>query len=91
VRKVGSIAEKLEVMNNEPFQKLDGSRTSWFLELDKPALKPLPPKRYEFRPWKTVQLHNHVQFKNRLYSVPHKLVGNSIENLSPQGLGDSQP
>lgn len=47
-----AIAEKLEGMNNEPFQKLEGSRTSWFLELEKPALKPLPPKRYEFRQWK---------------------------------------
>jgi len=32
-----AIAEKLEGMNNEPFQKLEGSRTSWFLELEKPA------------------------------------------------------
>ena len=81
-----AIAEKLEGMNNEPFQKLEGSRTSWFLELEKPALKPLPPKRYEFRQWKkaTVHMDYHVEFEKHLYSVPFKLVGKSVEILATQ-------
>lgn len=81
-----AIAEKLEGMNNEPFQKLEGLRTSWFLELEKPALKPLPPKRYEFRQWKkaTVHMDYHVEFEKHLYSVPFKLVGKSVEILATQ-------
>ena len=81
-----AISEKLEGMNNEPFQKLEGSRTSWFLELEKPALKPLPPKRYEFRQWKkaTVHMDYHVEFEKHLYSVPFKLVGKSVEILATQ-------
>jgi transposase len=81
-----AIAEKLQEVNNEPFQKLDGSRTTWFLELDKPALSSLPEKRYEFRQWKkaTVHMDYHVEFEKRFYSVPYKLVGKSVEVLATQ-------
>ena len=33
-----AVSEELEKLNNRPFQKLHGLRTSWFLEIDKPAL-----------------------------------------------------
>ena len=81
-----AVSEKLEELNNKPFQKLDGSRTSWFLELDKPALRPLPKQRYEFRQWKKAAVHidYHVEFEKALYSVPYKLVGKSVEILSTQ-------
>jgi len=81
-------AEKLEILNTKPFQKLDGSRTSWFLEIDKPALKPLPKTRYEFRQWKrtTVHMDYHVEFDKRFYSVPYKLVGKTVEILATQNM-----
>lgn len=39
---------ELKLLNERPFQKLDGSRVSLYLELEKPALKPLPLKRFEY-------------------------------------------
>ncbi len=36
------IGELLEALNQRPFQKLPGTRYSVFLEIDRPALKPLP-------------------------------------------------
>lgn len=81
-----AVLKELEALNNRPFQKLHGSRTSWFLEIDKPALKPLPEKRYEMRQWKkaTVHMDYHVEFEKSLYSVPYKLVGKSVEILATQ-------
>ena len=42
----------LEMLNKRPFQKIQESRHQLFLELDKPALKPLPPTPYEYAEWK---------------------------------------
>jgi len=83
-----AVSEELEKLNNRPFQKLHGSRTSWFLEVDKPALRPLPDRRYEFRQWKraTVHMDYHVEFDKSLYSVPYQLVGKSLEILATQTL-----
>jgi len=36
------ISELLEKLNNKPFQKLEGTRTTHFEALDKPVLRPLP-------------------------------------------------
>src|SRR5262249_32981935 len=38
-------------LNDRPFKKLPGSRRSQFEALDRPALKPLPPTRYEYADW----------------------------------------
>ena len=38
----------LEILNNRPFHKLEGSRRQPFEVIERPALKPLPPERYEF-------------------------------------------
>jgi len=83
-----AVSEELEKLNNRPFQKLHGSRTSWFLEIDKPALRPLPDRRYELRQWKraTVHMDYHVEFDKSLYSVPYQLVGKSLEILATQTL-----
>lgn len=83
-----AIAEKLQLLNNKPFQKMDGCRTSWFLEIDKPALRPLPDTRYEFRQWKrvTVPMDYHVGFDKKFYSVPYKLYGKTVEVLATQNM-----
>lgn len=44
-----AISELLVELNDRPFQKLDGSRRSRFIELDKPALKALPARRTSMR------------------------------------------
>ncbi|RYZ67902.1 MAG: IS21 family transposase [Proteobacteria bacterium] len=76
-----AIAELLEKLNARPFQKLEGCRSSAFVELDKPALKPLPGRRYERAEWKKGKVHidYHVDFEGRFYSVPCALVGAHVE------------
>lgn len=81
-----ALREQLEAYNNRPFQKLEGSRASLFLELDKPALKPLPQTRYEFAEWKraTVHIDYHVEADGHRYSVPYQLVGKKVDVRSTQ-------
>ena len=40
-----------EETNNAPFQKIEGTRASWFKDIDRPALRPLPPEDFEFEEW----------------------------------------
>jgi transposase len=56
---------------------LGKSRKELFEQLDKPALKPLPERPYEFGEWKkaTANVDYHIAFDNAFYSVPHQLVG----------------
>jgi len=76
-----AIAELLPSVNQRPFQKLPGSRASVFAELDAPALMPLPPQRYELARFKTVKVHidYHIEVEGHRYSVPHPLVGQTLE------------
>lgn len=80
-----AIAELLVVLNDKPFQKLEGSRRSLFETVDKPALKPLPPQRYEFAEWKKarVNIDYHVEVRQHdirtYYSVPYQLVHQQLD------------
>jgi transposase len=76
-----AIAALLPSLNERPFQKLPGSRASVFAELDAPALMPLPAQRYEMARFKTVKVHidYHVEIEAHRYSVPHALVGQTLE------------
>jgi len=70
-----AIRELLDRLNDRPFQKLEGSRRSLFTTLDRPALAPLPPTRYDFAQWKKarVNIDYHVDVLGHLYSVPYQL------------------
>ena len=46
-----AIAELLTDLNRRPFKKLPGCRRSAFESIDRPAMKPLPPTRYEYAEW----------------------------------------
>jgi transposase len=76
-----AIAELLTKLNESPFQKLDGSRKSTFLEIEKAALGPLPLKPYEFAAWKKakVSIDYHIDVKGSYYSVPCKLIGKKLD------------
>lgn len=76
-----AIAELLTVLNNKPFQKLEGSRRSLFETLDRPALQPLPAQRYEVAEWKKAKanIDYHVQADHNFYSVPYQLVHAEVE------------
>ena len=77
----GAIAELIIDLNQRPFKKLPGCRRSAFEELDAPALKALPATRYEISRWKSakVNIDYHVEFDAHYYSVPHRLVGSTVE------------
>ena len=75
----------LKVLNHRPFKKLPGNRYTHFIELDKPALRPLPTIRYEYAQWRsaTVNIDYHVAFHIRdrhyhYYSVPYRLVRHPV-------------
>ena len=76
-----AIRQYLEQLNDRPFQKLPGTRRQAYLSLDKPALKPLPPVRYEFAKWKKarVNVDYHVQIEKCYYSVPYQLARQQVD------------
>jgi len=76
-----AIWELLDQMNNRPFQKLSGSRLSWFDTIDSPALSPLPQTRYTFAEWKNakVNIDYHIELFRHYYSVPYQLVHESVK------------
>lgn len=72
-----AVAALLVELNDRAFQKLDGSRRSRFIELDRPALKALPPRAYEYAQWKCAKVHPdyHIEIEHAYYSVPYKHIG----------------
>ncbi len=77
-----AIRELLEDLNNRPFQKLEGSRRSWFETLERPVLRPLPPTPFEYAEFKRAlvsRIDYHVEYERHFYSVPHALVGQEVE------------
>jgi transposase len=75
-----AISQKLAEFNARPFQKLEGSRQTKFLE-EKPFLLPLPRHPFELSTWKvaTVQKDYHVACQGQYYSVPHTYIGKKAE------------
>lgn len=68
-------------LNAKPFQKRDGSRLSVFEAIERPALRPLPTHRYEYATWKQAKVHldYHVEVERHYYSVPHALIGKTVD------------
>jgi transposase len=77
-----AIRNQLDWLNNRPFDKLEGTRRSLYLELDKPALKPLPSQTYELAEWKLgvgVNIDHHFEFDHHYYSVSHTLINKKVD------------
>jgi len=77
-----AIAPLLNRLNQRPFRKRpDASRSSLFVELDRPAMRPLPPQRYELAHWKVVRanIDYHIDIDRHYYSVPYQLAGQELE------------
>ena len=76
-----ALREQLERYNDRPLSREAGTRRSRFLELDRPALKPLPAQRYQFATWKKAKVHldYHVELERRYYSVPYRLIGKTVD------------
>jgi len=76
-----AIKEKLEDFNTRPLQKLKVSRRHLFETIDRPAMKPLPERRYEYAEWERprVNIDYHVEIDRHYYSVPYQLKGNVVD------------
>jgi hypothetical protein len=83
-----AITELIADLNLRPFQKLPGCRPDAFLALDAPALSPLPTTRCALGSWRQakVNIDYHVEFEGHDYSVPHRLVGSTVEIRAGAGM-----
>lgn len=76
-----AISKRLIALNNQSFQKMKTSRRAMYEVIDKPALKPLPPHRYQYAEWKRAKIHidYHFVFDDHFYSVPHQYIHHEVE------------
>jgi transposase len=76
-----AIASRLGIINKQPFQKMKTSRQELFETIDKPALKQLPPERYQYAEWKKAKIHvdYHFVLDDHYYSVPYKYSQRQVE------------
>lgn len=76
-----AIQKRMKDFNNQSFQKMKTSRRELFETIDKPALKPLPPHRYQYAEWKKakVNVDYHFVLEDNYYSVPFKYIHAQIE------------
>jgi len=71
----------LAKLNAQPFQKLEGSRDSWFETQEKSQLQPLPTTAFELAAWSTatVNIDYHLIVDHHYYSVPYQLIHKSLD------------
>lgn len=76
-----AIAELLEDLNNRPMRHVGQSRRELFEEIERAALKPLPAAPFEYAEWKSAKVHPdyHVEVDKTFYSVPHRLIGRTVQ------------
>jgi transposase len=69
-----AIKLRIKELEKRPFQKRAGSRQSVFLEIDRPALRPLPQHSYETPIYVERKVPNdyHVEYEKFYYSVPYR-------------------
>ncbi len=76
------IRELLADLNARPMKGYDGvSRRDLFTRFDAPALRPLPTERFVYTEWRQarVNIDYHVDVERHLYSVPHRLIHQTVE------------
>jgi transposase len=76
-----AIAELVTDLNARPMRRLGVSRRDLFLELDAPALKPLPAEPYEYAEWRPRRVGRdyHVDIDGHYYSVPYRLIRDQLD------------
>lgn len=76
-----AIKTRLAEFNQKSFQKMKTSRLALFESVDKPALKSLPPEKYQYAEWQHAKVHidYHFVFDNHYYSVPYKYIHHEVE------------
>ena len=76
-----AVRDCVTAINAKVMQRLGKSRNELFATLDRPALKPLPAERYQYAEWKrcTVAPDYHVEVDGHYYSVPYRLLRESVD------------
>jgi transposase len=76
-----ALAAQLAVLNDQPFQKLEGSRNSCFEAFEKAELLPLPETPFELATWSEVKvsIDYHVVVEKHFYSVPFQLIHQTLD------------
>ncbi len=76
-----AIRIEVDRLNARLMKALGTSRRRLFEQLDRPALRPLPPTRYELAEWRVcrVNIDYHVDVDHNVYSVPHALLHARVE------------
>ncbi|HOS60597.1 MAG TPA: IS21 family transposase, partial [Syntrophorhabdaceae bacterium] len=76
-----AIIEEVKRLNNRPMAVINKSRLDLFVEIEKPALKPLPQKRFIIASWKKAKVHidYHINVEKTYYSVPYTLIGQTVD------------
>jgi transposase len=75
------LSDGVERLNRRSLQKQKTSRRQLFEQIDQPALRPLPNEPYRFAEWKRAKVHldYHIELTGHYYSVPHVLIGQTVE------------
>lgn len=68
-------------LNGRNMQKIKGSRRSLFEQVDRPALKPLPQKLFEYAKYyhRKVPPDYHLGIEGHFYSVPYRYIGQQVD------------
>ncbi len=76
-----AIREAVADLNARIMRKLGVSRNELFVQIDKPALKALPPMPYQYAEWKKCRVapDYHVEIAGHYYSVPSRLIREELE------------
>ncbi|HEV2136344.1 MAG TPA: hypothetical protein VGR47_19105 [Terracidiphilus sp.] len=83
-----AILELVVKLNERPFRKMAGSRAELYRLIDRPALQPLPARRFEYAEWKKarVNLDYHIEADQHYYSTPYQLVGKEVDVRSTSSM-----
>ena len=76
-----AIHELVGQLNDRPMRGWGTTRRALYEQLDRAALRPLPPAPYEYADWKRcrVNLDYHVEIEKHFYSVPFRLLREAVE------------
>src|SRR5712675_928851 len=76
-----AIRELVDQLNDRPMRGWGTTRRALYEQIDRPALRELPPAPYEYADWKRcrVNLDYHVEIAKHFYSVPFRLLREEVE------------
>jgi transposase len=76
-----AIRELVGQLNDRPMRGWGTTRRALYEQIDRPALRELPPTPYEYAEWRRcrVNLDYHVEIEKHFYSVPFRLLREEVE------------